>query len=35
LIDEIEQDLALPRQPDAALLKRILDAGDCHAGGYP
>jgi hypothetical protein len=30
LIDQIEQNLALPRQPDAALLERILDTGDCH-----
>ena len=30
LIDQIEQNLALPREPDAALLERIFDAGDCH-----
>jgi hypothetical protein len=35
LIDQIEQYLPLPRQTDAALLERILNAGNCHAGSYP
>ena len=34
LVDQIEQNLALPRQPDAALLERIPDAGSCH-GRWP
>jgi hypothetical protein len=30
LIDQIEQNLSLPRQPYATLLERISDAGSCH-----
>lgn len=30
MIDQIEQDAALPRQPNAALAERVLDAGGRH-----
>ena len=39
LIDQIQQNLPLPRQPDSLLFQRILDSRDCHEttreGDYP